>query len=188
MYEYMVPVLYRYLAHARLRLSRLVVSTLELIGGSGRTGHRRPLRVCKRVCCARLHLGLHFADRLRAGAGRRSGSGRRPGRVRWGRPLLSRPRGAFGSVAAAVESAADSVIARSCGRAGVLVGLDGCEVLLCDPCARVRPCVPCVCPGSPRCLFTGTRYRYTGISHERTQRVLRHDASRNRRASASRPI
>ena len=56
MYEYMVPVLYRYLAHARLRLSRLVVSTLELIGGSGRTGHRRPLRVCKRVCCARLHL------------------------------------------------------------------------------------------------------------------------------------
>ena len=27
-----------------------------------------------------------------------------------------------------------------------------------DPCARVRPCVPCVsrvCPGSPRCLFTG---------------------------------
>ena len=27
----------------------------------------------------------------------RSWSGRRPGRVRWGRPLLSRPRGAFGS-------------------------------------------------------------------------------------------
>ena len=25
-----------------------------------------------------------------------------------------------------------------------LVGLDGCEVCLCDPCARVRPCVPCV--------------------------------------------
>ena len=21
---------------------------------------------------------------------------------------------------------------------------DGCEVRLCDPCARVRPCVPCV--------------------------------------------
>ena len=154
MYEYMVPVLYRYLAHARLRLSRLVVSTLELIWGSVSLSASalwplsRPLRICR----AR----LHFADRLRAGAGRRSGSGRRPGRVRWGRPLLSRPRGAFGSVAAAVESAADSVIARSCGRAGVLVGLDGCEVLLCDPCARVRPCVPCVCPGSPRCLFTGT--------------------------------
>ena len=34
-----------------------------------------------------------------------------------------------------------------------------CVVRLCDPCARVRPCVPCVsrvCPGSPRCLFTGT--------------------------------
>ena len=49
------------------------------------------------------------------------------------------------------------------GRAGVSLGLDGCEVCLCDPCARVRPCVPCVsrvgvCPGSPRCLFTGTRF------------------------------
>ena len=37
--------------------------------------HRRPLRVCR----AR----LHFADRLRAGAGRRSGSGWRQGRVCW---------------------------------------------------------------------------------------------------------
>ena len=63
-----------------LRLSRL-----ELIGGSV-WPHRRPLRICR----AR----LHFADRLRAGAGRRSGSGWRQGRVRWGRPLLSRPRGA----------------------------------------------------------------------------------------------
>ena len=42
----------------------------------------------------------------------------------------------------AVEPAADSVDAR--GRAGVLVGLDGCEVRLCLPCARVRPSVPCV--------------------------------------------
>ena len=33
-----------------------------------------------------------------------------------------------------------------------LVGLDGCEVRLCDPCARVSR----VCPGSPRSLFTGT--------------------------------
>ena len=44
-------------------------------------------------------------------------------------------------------------------RAGVSLGLDGCEVCLCVPCARVRPRVPCVsrvCPGSPRCLFTGT--------------------------------
>ena len=48
---------------------------------------------------------FHFADGLRAGAGRRSGSGRRPGRVRWGRPLLSRPRGAFcsGAAGAAAE-------------------------------------------------------------------------------------
>jgi hypothetical protein len=49
---------------------------------------------------------LHFADRLRAGAGRRSGSGGRQGRVCWGRPLLSRPLGAVGSGPAAVESAA----------------------------------------------------------------------------------
>ena len=85
-------------------------------------------------------------------------------RVRWGRPLLSRPRGAFGSWAAAVEPlsrprirSVTSRLARS-GRAGVLVGLDGCEVRLCDPCACVRPCVPCVSrlPPVPRCLFTGT--------------------------------
>jgi len=48
--------------------------------------------------------GLHFADRLRAGAGRRSGSGCRQGRVRWGWPLLSRPRGAVDSGPAAVLS------------------------------------------------------------------------------------
>jgi len=33
------------------------------------------------------------------------------------------------------------------------MGLDGCEVRLCGPCAFVRPRGPCV-PGSPRCLFT----------------------------------
>ena len=116
--------------------------------------HRRPLRICR----AR----LLFADRFRAGAGRRSGSGWRQGRVRWGRPLLSRPRGAVGSgpavVHAAVESAAVSAVAWSCGcqGAGVSLGLDGCEVRLCDPCARVRPCVPCVsrvCSGSPGVFY-----------------------------------
>ena len=61
--------------------------------------HRRPLR----VCCAR----IHFANRLRAGAGRRSRSGRRPGRVRWGRPLQG-----SGSTS---ESAAGSVRLRGCG-------------------------------------------------------------------------
>jgi len=114
-------------AHARLRLSRL-----ELIGGSGRTAGRyasttRPPRAPS-----------FRRPPVRAGAGRRSGSGWRQGRVRWGRPLLSRPRGAIGSGAAAVESAAVSVVALSCGLC-VLVGLDGCEVRLCDPCARVRP-------------------------------------------------
>ena len=55
-------------------------------------------------------------------------------------PLLSRPR-----------------FRPSRGRAGVTLGLDGCEVRLCDPCARVRPCVPCVSrvsPGSPLYDFT----------------------------------
>jgi hypothetical protein len=33
--------------------------------------------------------------------------------------------------------------------------VQGCEVRLCDPCARVRPCVPCV-SRLPRCLFIGT--------------------------------
>ena len=80
-----------------------------------------------------------------------------------GRPLLCALRVAGhgtgsgpAAVHAAVESAAVSAVAWSCG---VSLGLDGCEVRLCDPCARVRPCVPCVsrvCPGSPRCLFTGT--------------------------------
>ena len=28
-------------------------------------------------------------------------------------------------------------------------------VRLCDPCVRVCACVSRVCPGSPRCLFTG---------------------------------
>ena len=93
------------------------------------------------------------------------GTGSGYARVRWGRPLLSRPRGAVGSGPADVEPAAVSAVAWSCGcQAGVGVcrwgslarcslGLDGCEVCLCDPCARVRPCVPCVsrvCPGSPR--------------------------------------
>ena len=85
------------IAQARLRLSRL-----ELIASSGAPEvqmHRRPLR----VCCAR----IHFANRLRAGAGRRSRSGRRPGRVRWGRPLQG-----SGSTS---ESAAGSIRLRGCG-------------------------------------------------------------------------
>ena len=36
--------------------------------------------------------------------------------------VLSQPRGAIGSGAAAVESAADSVVARSCGCVGVIGG------------------------------------------------------------------
>jgi len=78
------------------------------------------------------------------------GSGRRQGRVRRGRPLLSRPRGAVCSGAAAVESAAD--IRPSHGRAvrvpiGGCGGLGwlGCEVRQYDPCARLSHC-----SGGPR--------------------------------------
>ena len=49
-----------------------------------------------------------------------------------------------------------------------LVGLDGCEVRLCDPCARVSR----VCPGSPRCLFTGTGYRYDTARSEMLMKSL----------------
>ena len=99
----------------RLRRGRCAcprLSRLELIGGSGRTA-------CRYASAARA-FRLQLADRLRAGAGRRSGSGWRQGRVRLGRPLLSRPRGAVGSGPAAVESAAlwsaaVSAVAWSCG-------------------------------------------------------------------------
>ena len=64
-------------------------------------------------------------------------------------------------------------------RAGcVLVGLDGCEVRLCDLCARVRPCVPCVFTPwrvprggglvvCPVCVpFTDTDKRFAMVSQE----------------------
>ncbi len=110
--------------------------------------HRRPLRVCR--------TRLHFADRLRAGAGRRSGSGRRQGRVCWGRPLLSRPREAVGFGLAAVESAAASVVALTSDVRGVCCWWVWLVVrFVCVPlCVRVFS-VSRVCPGSPRCLFTG---------------------------------
>ena len=73
------------------------------------------------ICRAR----LHFADRLRAGAGRRSGSVWRQGRVRRGRPLLSRPRGAVDSGLAAVLAAVESVARFSCGFVSLGFGLSG---------------------------------------------------------------
>ena len=157
----MVPVLYRYLAHARLRLSRLVVDSRA---HRGLRPHRPP------PAATRLQARL-----LRAPSS--WPSFRRPPSSRRGEALWEREAAGSGSLgAASSESAAGSVRLRGCGcllsrprirssrgravfRAGVLVGLDGCEVLLCDPCARVRPCVPCVCPGSPRApvsLNTGT--------------------------------
>jgi hypothetical protein len=69
---------------------------------------------------------------------------------------LSRPRGAVDSGPAALESAAASVVALTCGLR--VVGGFGwlCEVRLCGPCAFVRPRVPCV-SRLPRCLFTGKK-------------------------------
>ena len=53
--------------------------------------------------------------------------------------------GAVDSGPAALESAAASVVAlKRAGWSVLLVGLDGCEVRLCGPCAFVRPRVPCV--------------------------------------------
>ena len=77
-------------AHARLRRGTRPPPPLATRAHWGFRPHRRPLR----ICCAR----LHFADRFRAGAGRRPGSGRRQG-VRfmvkfagaWGWSFLSRP-------------------------------------------------------------------------------------------------
>jgi len=54
------------------------------------------------------------------------GSGWRQSQVCRGQPLLSRPWGAVGSWAAAVESAAVSVVDRAVVRVGALVGWYGC--------------------------------------------------------------
>ena len=107
----------------------------------------------------------HFADRLRAGAGRRSGSGWRQGRVRWGRPLLSRPQGAVDSgpavVLAAVESAAVSgfgcrVVVRVCRWVWMLVRF--VCVLRFSVCPRVRLCVPCVSRLPPVSFYPVSRW------------------------------
>jgi hypothetical protein len=81
---------------------------------------------------------------------------RRQGRVWWGRPLLSRPRGAVGFGLAAVESAAASVVGRRADVRGVCCWWVWLVVrFVCVPlCVRVSR-VSRVCPGFPRCLFTG---------------------------------
>ena len=99
-------------AHARIRVSRL-----ELIGGSGRTAGRY-------ASAARAFISPTAFEQARGAGALGAGAGWRQGRVRWGRPFLSRPlQGAVGSGPAAVESAA--VVRPSRGRAGVSLGLDG---------------------------------------------------------------
>ena len=117
--------------------------------------HRRPLRIS--ASAARAFISP-TAFVLRAGAGRRSGSaGWRQGRVRWGRPLLSRPRGAVGSgpAPADVEPATVSAVAWSCGGVSLprwvwMVVRFVCvfRVPVCAPACPVRvPCVSRLPPG-----------------------------------------
>ena len=88
-------------AHARLRLSRL-----ELIGGSGRSTGRS----ARYASAARAFISPTAFEQARGGAlGAGGGIEWRQGRVRWGRPLLSRPRGAVDSGPAAVLAAVESV-------------------------------------------------------------------------------
>ena len=94
-----------------------------------RRAHRHREALWERVEAGSGSLGA-ASSKSAAGSGRL----RPPGLLR----LLSRPR-----------------FRPSRGRAGVSLGLDGCEVRLCDPCARVRPCVPCVpvCVPAPPGIF-----------------------------------
>ena len=86
------------------------------------------------------------------------------GRVRLGRPLLSRPRGAVGSGRPGLRILSRPRFRPSRGRAGVSLGLDGCEVCLCDPCARMRPCVPCVSVPCECVNFKTGRHRTAALS------------------------
>ena len=90
--------------------------------------------------------GQALWERVEAGSG-----------SRWGRPLLSRPRGAVDSGLAAVLAAVESV-AVSVRECGCVVGFEWMvvrfvRVIRVPACARVSR-VSRVCPGSPRCLFT----------------------------------
>jgi hypothetical protein len=53
----------------------------------------------------------------------------------------------------------------TCGLCVLLVGLDGCEVRLCGPCAFVRPRVPCVPCASRLPPMSFYRYMHRVISH-----------------------
>ena len=133
-------------AHARLRLDSASqrLSRLELIGGSGRrtagraTGYASAARafispIFRRPPSSRR--GEALWDREAAGSGSQgavsSESAAGSGRLRL----------RYYSGAAAVESATDSVVALSCGC--VQVGLDVCEVRLCDPCGARVPIAVC---------------------------------------------
>ena len=87
-------------------------------------------------------------------------SGWRQGRVRRGRPLLSRPRGAVDSGLAAVLAAVESVavFVRVCVVGFGWMVVRFVRVIRLPACARVSR-VSRVCPGSPRCLFTDSSTR-----------------------------
>ena len=124
-------------AHARLRLSRL-----ELIGGSGRTaappGAGRYAYSVPRAPSFRLPPSSRRGEALWEWVEAESGSlGVASSESAAGSGRLR------ASVLAAVKSAARFRPSR--GRAGVSLGLDGCEVRLCDPCVRVCACVSREC-------------------------------------------
>jgi len=95
-----------------------------------------------------------------------------------GGPLLSRPREARRLMSGARRLLSrpngrgfHGRRARSCaGCVALLVGLDACEVRLCDPCACVRPCVPCVSRLPPVSIYGDARTLGRPRRIERAQR------------------
>ena len=114
--------------------------------------HRRPLHLPRTPSFRLPPSSKARGGALGAGGGRVGFAGRAASSR-----LLSRPWGAVGSPGLRLLL---RLLIRprfrpsQRGRAGVSLGLDGCEVRLCDLCVRVCACVSLVCPGSPRCLFT----------------------------------
>jgi len=105
---------------------------------------------------AKLSLSTIQYRYVTAGAGRRSGSGWRQGWVRWGWPLLSRPGGAVGSGPVAVESAAASVVALTCGNVcccWVWMVVRFVCVVRVPLCARVSRVCPVCVPAPPMSFY-----------------------------------
>ena len=104
---------------------------------------------------------LPLSIRFRAGAGRCSGSGRRQGRVRRGRSLLSRPRGSVGS--ARLRGFGGSGLSRCAARVrerGLWVGMVVRFVCVIRVSVRVSR-VSLVCPGSSVSFYLAFNILFT---------------------------